>query len=286
MRLSVEIHTLQKRYGDEKAIAMLKKAGFDSVDYSFFWLSKEEPVLGENYREYAAKVRRCLEEHGMTCNQAHAPFSVKYGSPFNDTDPDYLDVVHSIEAAAIMGADNIIVHSLSTPANVDTFAYNLEYYNSLKPYCEKFGICIAIENLFWIDENSGWIRGRLHTPEELNAMVKALDSPWFVVCIDVGHAGLTGYKPEELISCFEPEVLKALHLHDNDYLSDRHTIPYGGSFQWDNIMEALGKIRYTGDFTYEILGYLNKIDDEMMEETLAYAAKMGRHLIAKYDAVK
>ena len=35
MKLSVEIHVLYKRYGDEKAIEMLKKAGYDSVDYSF-----------------------------------------------------------------------------------------------------------------------------------------------------------------------------------------------------------------------------------------------------------
>ena len=34
MRLSVEIYTLHQRYGDEKAIQMLKKAGFDSIDYS------------------------------------------------------------------------------------------------------------------------------------------------------------------------------------------------------------------------------------------------------------
>ena len=37
MKLSIETHVLHKRYGDEKAISMLKKAGFDSIDYSYYY---------------------------------------------------------------------------------------------------------------------------------------------------------------------------------------------------------------------------------------------------------
>jgi len=47
MRLSVETYVLHKRYGDERAAEMLKKAGFDSIDYSFYWLAEEDDTLGE-----------------------------------------------------------------------------------------------------------------------------------------------------------------------------------------------------------------------------------------------
>ncbi|MBQ8231724.1 MAG: sugar phosphate isomerase/epimerase [Lachnospiraceae bacterium] len=281
MKLSVETYTLHRRYGDEKAIKMLKKAGFESIDYSFYWLSESDETLGENYREYALTVRSLLDESGMTCNQAHAPFKVEYGSKFDFTNEEYVKVVRSIEAAAILGAESIVVHSIKPPAGVDIVEYNREYYKTLEPYCEKFGICIAIENLFWYDEKAKCYRGGLHKPQELNRIIEELKSKWFVVCIDVGHAALTGYEPGEIINQFDNHTLRALHIHDNDYLSDRHTLPYAGSLDWNKIMKALKDIDYNSDFTFEIFGYLGRIDDEFMEEALAFAAKTGRHLMLK-----
>lgn len=281
MRLSVEIYTLHKRYGDEKAIQMLKKAGFDSIDYSFYWLDESDEALGENYQEHARRVKQLLDKNEMTCNQAHAPFTLRYGDVFDSSNIEYVKLLRSIEAAAIMGAENIVVHSINVPVGVDIFEYNYEFYKKLEPYCEKFGICIAIENLFRNDAKSNCKRGRLHTPEQLNQMIASLQSKWFVVCVDVGHAAVTGYEPDEYIRCFNNHTLRALHIHDNDYISDRHTLPYTGSFEWNKIMNALKDIKYSSDFTLEIVSYLAKIDDEFMHEALSFAAKVGRQLINK-----
>ena len=225
-----------------------------------------------------------LEKNGMTCNQAHAPFKLAYGSKFDMSEKEYAKIVRSMEAAAIMGAENIVVHAITVPTGVDLFAYNLEFYKSLEPYCEKFGICVAIENLFCRNKRNPWLHGKLHRPEQLNQMVAALNSPWFVVCIDVGHAGLTGFEPEDVIRGFDNKTLKALHIHDNDYLDDTHNIPYAGKFNWDEIMKALKDIGYNGDFTLEVLGYLKKVDDAFMEDALAFCAKTGRYLMSKMEA--
>lgn len=287
MRLSVETYTLDLKYGYEKTIKMLKEAGFDSVDYSFYNLGtmKEEEILGENYIAYAHSVRKCLNDNGMTCNQAHAPFAFEYGGKFDVSDPEYNKIVRSMESAAIMGAENIIIHSIGVPAVVENvFDYNLSFYKSLEPYCEKFNICIAIENLFEDDLKSKCYRGKLHTPELLCKMVKCLQSPWFDVCIDVGHAGVTGYEPDVLLKGFDKNTLKALHIHDNDYISDKHMLPFTGDFDWEKIMKALKTVGYTGDLTLEILGFMKRADEAFMEESLQYAAKVGRHLIKMYDA--
>lgn len=279
MKLSVETHVLHKRYGDEKAILMLKKAGFDSIDYSFYWLDESDQTLGDEYRSYACKVRQLLDENHMTCNQAHAPLGLlKYDSIFDTSNEGYLKLIRSIESAAIMGAENIVVHALKVPANMDVFACNLEFYKKLEPYCEKFGIRIAVENLFWYDKNSECCREIL-TPEQLKRMVGELGSKCFTVCLDVGHAAVTGYEPDELIRCFSNDTLQALHIQDNDYRKDRHTLPYTGSLDWKKIMQALKDIDYKGDFTFEIFGYLRKLDDDFMEEALAFAAKTGRKLL-------
>jgi sugar phosphate isomerase/epimerase len=257
---------------------MLKKAGFDSIDYSYYWLPEEDEALGESYREYAGKVKEYLEKNNMTCNQAHAPLALKYGAVLDVEDPEYLKLVRSIESAAILGAESIIVHALKVPSEVDLFAYNVAFYKGLEKYCRQFHICIAIENLFWQDKKSNCLRG-LFTPEQLNEMIAVLDSPYFVICVDVGHAAITGYEPQDMIRQFDSKNLKALHIHDNDYYRDRHTLPYTGLLDWGQITQALHDIGYQGDFTLEIFGYLLKVDDAFMETALDFAAKTGRFLI-------
>lgn len=280
MRLSIETYVLHKRYGDEKAIKMLKNAGFDSVDYSYNWLKEDDETLGENYVAYAHKLKRLLDENGMVCNQAHAPFSVVYGSSFDKTDKNYEQIVRSMESAAIIGAKYIVIHSLKVPEGVDVFDYNLQYYKSFQPYCEKFKIAVAIENLPNYGARIGeFYPGRLHTPELLYKMLDALQSPWFVVCADTGHAGITGVEPQDLIRGLDRDVLKVIHVHDNDYVTDKHMLPFMGKFDWEKIMQALKDIDYAGDFNLELPYFLDKFSDDLIEDALAFAAKVGRKLI-------
>ena len=53
-----------------------------------------------------------------------------------------------------------------------------------------------------------------------------------------------------------PKYLKALHVQDNDYIADRHIIPYTGDLNWEAIMTSLKNAGYEGDLTFEIIKYL------------------------------
>lgn len=281
MKLSMDIFNLYLRYGVEKAIVMMKKAGFDCIDYTFCLhnVEDETEALDEHYQEYAKFVRRLLEENDMTCNQAHAPFRVQYGESLDESNPEYLKIVRSIESAAIMGAKCIVVHSIRVPTAEDIFEYNYKFYKSLEPYCEKFDIQIGIENLFMRDAKSKSIRGRFYTPEQLKAMLERLNSPWFVICIDLGHAGVTGYEPQDLIRRFDKKTLRALHVHDTEYTEDSHTLPYAGKFDWAEITKALKDIGYEGDMTLEIFRCFEHVDDDFVDDALEIVVKTGRHLI-------
>lgn len=283
MKLSVELSALTVKFGDYKAAELAKDAGFDAIDYSYYWDGENETVLGDGYREYAKNLRAHLDKIGIACNQAHAPFSLKYGCAFDTSDKNYLWLVHSIESAAILGAKNIIVHSLAVPQGVDFEAYNLKYYKSLVPYCEKFGIHVSVENLFSYDSKRHYYKGRLGSPEELNRMVEKINSPWINACVDIGHAALTGYEPEDFIAKMSSNVLKALHVHDNNYLADSHIIPYTGELNWDAIMKSLKNIGYDGELTFEIFCYLKKFPDVLVPDALKLAVSIGRHLISVYN---
>lgn len=284
MQMSVELYTLSQKFGDEKAIDLAKEAGFDAIDYSYYWGNEKEAVLGEGYRDYAMSLRKKLDAAGLVCNQAHAPFSFGYGATFDVQEPKYLWLVRSIESAAILGATTIVVHALSVPDEVDFEAYNIAYYQSLIPYCEKYGIRVAVENLFSYDGKRKRMVGKLGSPRELNRIVKEIASPFIVACIDLGHASLTGYEPEDFIAKTDKNILKALHVQDNNYLSDEHTLPFLGELHWNAVMEALKKNGYTGDLTFEIFHYLERFPAPLIPDALKLAAATGRYLISLYDA--
>lgn len=272
---------MRERFDDETAVKMIKKAGFDSIDYSFYWISDKklkERVFGEQYVDYAKYMREILDENNITCNQAHAPFDFTESDEFDMANENYRNLVRSMESAAILGAENIIIHSITVDDNKFD-DYNYEFYKSLEKYCEEFNIHIAVENLFKRDSLTGEIQGKHESPEKMNNFIKRLNSKWFVVCIDVGHSAITGTAPEYYIENMDNKTLRALHIQDNNGKYDDHLIPYMGTLKWNDIAKALSKIKYGGELTFEIFGYLNRMENELLQDTLNYAEKVGRHII-------
>lgn len=282
MRLSTDTTIMRSRFGEEEGFRLIREAGFDAVDFAFAGLHDRAEVLGEGYAASARRTREALERNGLVCVQAHAPIPSLYGCPFDESEIRWLEVVRSMEAAAIMGAEQIVVHATRVPEGVDDFEHTVRYYKSYEPYCEKFGIRIAIENIGTKDERRGCTVARYGTPESLYRLLSALDSPWFVICVDVGHAGYgVGPTPEELIEGLDNQVLRCLHIHDNDCRQDCHGLPYTGNLNWDRITAALKKIGYQGDFSFETITYLRKFDKELTAEALKFAGIVGRYLINK-----
>jgi len=281
MKISVETYGMRKLFGDEEALRVISAAGFEAVDFSFYYGAEDYVMYTDAYGETAKHLRSVMDEAGIVCNQAHAPFSLGYGKEWNCNEPEYRKIVQSLEAAAILGAEQIVVHSIGLPEErrKEEFDYNYQFYKSLEPYAEKYGIRIAVENLFYRDSKRNRIGGRLNTPEELCAMVKALNSPWFTACVDLGHASLTGLTPEAFVAGMEPGVLKCLHVQDTDFRDDRHWLPFQGNFNWPGIMAALRSVDYDGDLTFELTRYLNTLPPELARDALVFAHRVGEHLV-------
>lgn len=286
MRISIENFELRRRYGDKKAIEMIKEAGFDALDYSFYDTEDDPQILGDGYIEHALQVRRWLDEAGIVCNQAHAELGMRAQMRFDVSEPQYQRIVRCLKAAAILGAKQIVVHGVGDVLAYDA-AYiaecNLAYYQSLIPYCEKFGIRVAVENLLRIDPKRRYFRPFLGTPQALGGLVTKLSSKWIVGCIDVGHAALTYREPEEFIKEMAPGVVQALHVHDNDYLDDRHMLPFTQNLNWPAIMAALKEYGYQGDLTFELSSYMSRIPDGLMTDAVQFANRVGRYLVSLYE---
>ena len=286
MKLSLEAYGAMSKFGDLEGLELIKKAGFDCVDMSYYWQEEGSALLGEGYREYALQLRSYLDELGLTCTQAHAPFDVKYGEEFDLSNPHYLAVTRAIESASVLGARAIVVHTIGYKKDARICfdrAYNVAYFKSHMPLCEKFNINVAVENLCDFDDKRKHARGRLGTPSELCEFIRELDSPYFVACVDVGHAAMSGNEPEEFLAGMDATLLQALHIQDGNYREDSHTVPYLGAFNWTEIMKTLKKKGYEGELTFEIVKYLKGIPKELTFDALCFAEKVGRHLISIFD---
>ena len=288
MKLSTETGGLRRRYDDKVAVKMIKDAGFDAFDYSFCYMldQPEKDSLKDDYIEKAYELRKYADSIGIVCNQAHAPLDFRHTDSVSLDDKKYLRNVRAIEAASVLGAKSIIIHPLgsilkSDDHNLDYFEYNTMYLRSYIPYCEKFKIHISVENLNTSKDGKALGIPGLTTPDEISGWVISLGSDWFNICLDTGHSAITGIEPEDMIRGIGGELIKAVHIHDNDRLGDRHLLPFEGNLNWENVAQALKDINYEGDFTLEASLFFSGVPDKLVPSSLKYAHDVGRYLISR-----
>lgn len=279
MRLGCDISNLCNRFGDKKVFQMFREIGFDCIDYSFNEIKPLSRILSDDYIAQAKQMRQWMDEEGIVCNQTHAPFEFEYGEKMDCSSLHYRDVVRTIEFSAILGAPRIIIHAVTPPDTVDILEYNREYYRSFIPYCEKFGVQIAVENIGRGHTDEEKRVGIFESPEQFSEFIHSLNSPHFCACVDLGHAAIMNCPPEEFISRMDHSLLQGLHVHDTDYYNDCHALPYLQKQNWEAIMEALKKANYGGDFNLEVLLYTEKFPNELVIPALQLAERVGRYLI-------
>lgn len=285
MRLSTETGFLRRRFDDQTAVKMLKEAGFDAFDYSFYYMldQPEKDSLADDYLERAYALKEYADSLGISCSQAHAPLDFRHYDCISPDDMKYRRNLRAIEFASVLGAKSIIVHPLGSvlKSDLDYFEYNTKYLKSYIPYCEKFKIHISVENLNTSKDGKAFGIPGLTTPDEISSWVKSLGSEWFNICLDTGHSAITGIEPEDMIRTIGGEMIKAVHIHDNDRLGDLHLLPFEGKLNWDNITGALKDIDYEGDFTLESTNFFTGVPDNLIPASLKYAEETGRYLISK-----
>ena len=273
MKLSIATNIPMEFHGEEAGLKMLAEAGFDTVDYSFFIPGTPDRLLRDDYLEQAENTKQLLKKYGLECNQSHAGFTFRYGMDMSTDCPEYLFSCRCIEYAALLGAKDVIIHTIRVPdENVDFVEYNIGFYKSLEPLCEKFGIRIAVENA-----SGTW------SVEQINRFCEALSPEHFVVCLDIGHAKMNGYEPDDFARMVTPGRLQSLHVHDNCGTKDDHNLPYLGVIDWKETLRALIDIGYEGDFTMEAGKFLRPFPKELTADALKLYCAVGRQLVRTYE---
>lgn len=281
-------------FGDIKAIELIKEAGFDSIDANLDYWDDAGYYQGD-YIARAKEMRKKADELEIPFTQAHAPFNL----PLIDGDEESnikntFDVtVKALQCCEILGVDIMVVHPLQFRPyykNKEFFKeLNLKFYTDLIPHCKKYGVKIACENMWQNDHNNGHIIDSVCAdPEEFNEYIDMVGSEYLVACLDLGHCGLANRDAAYCIRKMGGDRIKALHIHDNDFVHDKHTIPMLGKMDWDSITKALADINYSGNFTLETGGFLSNFGpyEEIHLQALKLKAAVSRKLMSDIENYK
>lgn len=284
MKLVTQTEALADRFGNEEAVRILCESGYDGIDFSMFaMLHDDDNVLNSSgFVSHVRKVKKIADFYGVTFEQAHSPFPSARENDDEFNRKMMPKLKRSLEIAGILDAKICVVHPVAFGEKC--FERNLEIYHELEPYAAEYGVKIALENMWgWSDEIQRIVPNVCSTAEDFNRYIDALNPKNFTACLDLGHCGLVGEDAATMIKQMGHDRLGALHIHDNDFVRDLHTIPYNSKMDWDSIARALAEIDYKGNFTYEADNFIKPFPDELLFECERFMAHIGRSMIRKIE---
>ena len=285
IKISTEINSASKTVGEERAVEYVARAGFDAWDLSMFgmggydWKNKcfvqhEHPLAGKDYLSFVRRLRRIGLDNGIECNQSHAPFPLIC--------PEIRDMMkRAIECTAEAGGRICVIH----PEAYSNAQENAEMYLELLPFAKEHGVKMATENMWdWDKEKNCAKRAACSPHEDFVAHIKAVNDPYLVACLDIGHAEMRGLDTSavEMIKALG-DSLAALHIHDNDKWKDLHQLPFEGQIDFCAVVKALKDVGYKGEFTLEADSYLKKYTEENVLDGLREMARVARRLAEMFE---
>ena len=270
-------------YTSEDAIRMIAAGGYDSIDLDLaFWRLREDPMAGDNWREWLDRQIRAASEVGLPITQAHAhSYSDDHCELLTAEEQEHRDraILRDIEAVELCGVRWIVVHPQSYCDEVYysrklSMEKNLEMFKRYGDAAAKHGVSIAIENMFI----RTMPKFALSCDDLLELLDLLGDDKLFGICWDTGHANLNKVDQAAAVRKMG-KCLACLHINDNKGQWDDHILPYHGTIQWESFMKALGEIGYQGDFTYEIHNFSKGFDAGFHQEAVTFARKLGEYMV-------
>lgn len=272
----------------DHAISVLAAAGYKYVDMNLCGLSrvgkKIAPMTLDNWEESARYWRKLGDEIGVKFTQSHAYFSVDGpvapgGVPGGEMGEELMR--RSVLAAEILGSEYMATHPFSIVENGKvlpeaSYEANMEYFTRWGKFWHEHGVGMAIENMT-APKNSP-TPSPFASPEQMIRLVDDLNKPDIGICLDTGHAFLSGYDPAEFVRKIGSR-LRATHIADNHGEKDDHIAPFQGGIDWFEFMKALKEIDYKYDFAFEIQNLTARFPVALQSDLVKFTYTLGQYLV-------
>ena len=288
-------------FGLENAYRVIKEAGFDAVDATisttmsyaetkqhrlpaFMTTGSDKDLLAtfDPWREGA-------RAYGLCNYQAHAPYPTLIGHDANDPfNEDLLQaLIKYIRVCDYIDCRRLVVHPAycSYQYRLDPqreWEINMERYAAMIPEAKKYGVMILLENMFVVNQPSGNPRAYASACSDIPTACRYIDElnalageKVFGFCLDTGHLMLLGKNLKESMIQLGDRI-EALHIDDNDGITDQHLSPYMGVTDWDDFCEGLKAIHYRKTINFEVGNLAIKYPKELYPHALKLLAETGR----------
>lgn len=243
------------RLGDG-AFGALRGAGFDGIDFNMMDTASPLYLMSEDELCAAtAHIRALAETAGMAITQVHGPWRCPpQDATEEDREERFQKMMHSIRVCNMLGCKLWVVHPIMPFSTFDidagkqaeTYEHNLAFFTRLARAARPYGVTVCVENMPFPEFS-------LATPDVIARLVREVDEENLKMCLDTGHVAVYPElsAPDAVREC--GDVIRALHIHDNNGKSDIHLMPYiqPGVIDWKDFGVALREVGFGGTFSYE-----------------------------------
>ena len=278
-------------------IKHVKEAGFRYIDLSLYSPTSNDPLFSDDWKTEAARIKRYMAENGLEFVQSHG-FNAnclggeeKYKEAVEKT-------VRCIEICSELGIPSTVVHSGCSKDVTDKdewFEKNRAFVKELIPIMEETGVEVLCENSTKANMGERYF---INNGKDTREFVEFVDHSLFAACWDTGHANCEGNQYDDIVAL--GDAMHAIHFNDNKGQKDDHLVPYMGTMNSDEIINALIDINFKGALTFESgalhgskywLGKRRAFerDTRLLEPTLAMHKKLeellytvGEHILTAY----
>lgn len=261
----------KERYTMLEMVDFSCELGFEALDINFSATIYQDPFAHEtifdgDWEKNIMQLKTRAKEKGLRLVQSHLPFY-----DFSDTDhPDYElreeMTRRSIIACGMLEIPWVVFHPLHKENSEADEQLTREYLDKLIPFADKHKVGIAIENMN---------RPLEHFSIDGKKLAKLADDYDCGICLDTGHANLTGLDTIEMIYDMGNRI-KVLHVQDNKGLKDDHIPPFFGTVDWESTMKALKKAGYQGALNFEVAN--KAVPEVLRKEYGTYLVTCGKIL--------
>ena len=268
--LSITSDYVQSDGNPEPYLRRIAEAGFTHVHWCHRWNGDHRYDGGE-----IDDIKKWLKRYGLRLLNLHASQGKKkYWVSYDEAQrlAGLKLVKNRIKMTARLGGQVMIIHIPTTelpenrPARMVQICKSLD---SLEAFTRSHGIRLALENLDHDDF------------QMLETLLAEYDPAYLGLCFDSGHANLGGHGLDKLEQ--HKDRLIALHLHDNDGISDQHKIPFTGTIDWLRLTGVIAASAYQQCVNLEVgihhTGYKDEAD--FLRHSLQAGEKLSAMIAAK-----
>lgn len=218
---------------------LMKKHGFDSADYQNL-VNTENELFALSDSEFEKRLlahKEAAKEAGVVINQTHGPWRSPQDATEEDRAERFEKMSKALFATSVLGCKYMAIHPImpygcgANPEPERFMELNFEFFTKLTAEAKKYGVIICFENMPFPALS-------LSSASQIAEFVKMINSDNFKMCLDTGHCAVMKESPAEAVRNFG-DIIKILHVHDNDGARDLHQYPFDGVIDWSDFSKAL-----------------------------------------------